>query len=402
MRYAYNVRTRQGKYLSGVLEAENRETVIQSLLAQKYSVLSLKEAQASSKEINLDLVFRKVKTKELVVMTRQLATMIAAGLSILKCFGILEKQTGDKRLRKAIGQIRQDIAEGMPLWRAIARHPKIFSTVYINMIKAGELGGILDQTLDRLAIHLEREQEINSKIKSASIYPGIISIFAVIMVVILITFVMPTFINMFQSSGMQLPTPTKILLAVSTFIRSYWLFLLLGIILTVCGLKHLGKTPKGRYFFDDMYLHLPILGKTISRINVARFARTMGTLVRAGIPILQALEVLQAVAGNAVIARGIGKARSSISEGESIAGPLEETGVFEPMVTQMIAVGEETGSLDDMLVRMSDYFEKEVMYMVDSLMATIEPLLIVIVALLVGGIIAAILLPVFDLSTTLQ
>ncbi|HWP95938.1 MAG TPA: type II secretion system F family protein [Syntrophomonadaceae bacterium] len=402
MRFAYNVRTRQGKYLAGFLEAENRETVIQSLLAQNYSVLSLKEASPSSKEINLEFSFLKVKTKDLVVMTRQLATMISAGLSILKCFSILEKQTADKKLKKALGQIRQDIAEGMPMWKAVDKHRDIFSNVYINMIKAGELGGMLDEVLDKLAVYLEREHEISSKIKSASVYPAIISVFAVIMIIGLITFVLPSFVDMFKSSGMDLPTPTRILLAVSAFLRAFWMYLTGGIILMVVGLKRMGKTPSGRYFFDNMYLHLPLLGKTISRINVARFARTMGTLVKAGIPILQALEVLQEVAGNAVIARAIGKARASISEGESIAGPLEETGVFEPMVTQMISVGEETGSLDDMLVRMSEYYEREVMYMVDALMAAIEPILIVIVALLVGGIVSAILLPVFDLSTTLQ
>lgn len=398
MKYAYNVRTRQGKYLSGVLEAENRETVIQSLLAQNYSVLSLKEAAASSKEINIS--FSRVKTRDLVLMTRQLATMIAAGLPIIRCFSILEQQAGNAKLKTALREVRQDISEGLPLWQALARHPRIYSNIYVSMVKAGELGGMLDDVLERLCLHLEREQEINAKIRSASIYPAIISIFAIIMVIGIIVFVMPTFVTMFQSSGVELPAPTRMLLNLSEFLRGYWMFWIPTIVIIIYSLNKSGKTESGREFWDRLYLKLPVVGKTIGQIGVARFARTMGTLVRAGIPILQALEVMEEVAGNVVMKRAIHSARLSITEGDSIAEPLAATGVFEPMVTQMIAVGEEAGSLDDMLIRMSDYFEREVMHMVDALMAVLEPALIIVVALLVGGIVVATLLPVFSIVST--
>lgn len=398
MKYAYNVRTRQGKYLSGVLEAENREAVIQSLLAQNYSVLSLKEATASGKEINISL--GRVKTKDLVLMTRQLATMISAGLSIIRCFNILEQQASNAKIKSALREVRQDISEGLALWQALAKHPRIFSNVYVSMVKAGELGGMLDEVLERLCLHLEREQEINAKIKAASIYPAIISIFAVLMMMGIMIFVMPMFIDMFNSYGAELPGPTRALVKVSEFLRGYWMFWIPSIILLVYVLKRSGKTEGGREFWDRLYLKLPIVGKTIGQIGVARFARTMGTLVRAGIPILQALEVMEEVAGNVVMKKAIHSARISITEGDSIAEPLAATGVFEPMVTQMIAVGEETGSLDDMLVRMSDYFEREVMHMVDALMAVLEPLLIIIVALMVGAIVIATLLPVFEIVGT--
>lgn len=398
MKYAYNVRTRQGKHLSGVLEAENREAVIQSLLAQNYSVLSLKEATTSSKEINLS--FGGVKTKDLVLITRQLATMIAAGLSIIRCFNILELQASNAKLKAALREIKQDISEGLPLWQALSKHPRIFSNIYVSMVKAGELGGMLDEVLERLCLHLEREQEINAKIKSASIYPAIISIFAIIMMMGIMIFVMPMFVDMFNSYGAELPGPTRMLIKISDFLRGYWMFWLPAVVIIIYALKKSGKTEGGREFWDKFYLKLPVVGKTIGQIGVARFARTMGTLVRAGIPILQALEVMEEVAGNVVMQKAIHSARVSITEGDSIAEPLAATGVFEPMVTQMIAVGEETGALDDMLVRMSDYFEREVMHMVDALMSVLEPLLIIFVALMVGAIVVATLLPVFDIVST--
>lgn len=395
MKYAYNVRTRQGKHLSGVLEAENREAVIQSLLAQNYSVLSLKEATTSSKEINLS--FGGVKTKDLVLITRQLATMIAAGLSIIRCFNILELQASNAKLKAALREIKQDISEGLPLWQALSKHPRIFSNIYVSMVKAGELGGMLDEVLERLCLHLEREQEINAKIKSASIYPAIISIFAIIMMMGIMIFVMPMFVDMFNSYGAELPGPTRMLIKISDFLRGYWMFWLPVVVIIIYALKKSGKTEGGREFWDKFYLKLPVVGKTIGQIGVARFARTMGTLVRAGIPILQALEVMEEVAGNVVMQKAIHSARVSITEGDSIAEPLAATGVFEPMVTQMIAVGEETGSLDEMLVRMSEYFEREVIYMVDALMAVVEPLMILMVALLVGGVVVATLLPIFEI-----
>lgn len=404
MQYQYRVRDRRGATRKGLLEAEDKNAVVTSLLEQGYYILQLKEAQHSSPTFELgDLspaAFMKVKTRELCIMTRQLATMLGAGLPIIRSFAILAEQTEDRKLKKAVTTIREDLEAGLPLWEAVDKHPGVFSRVYVSMIRAGEMGGILEPILHRLTDHLEREQEINSKVKSASIYPAMICIFAVLMVFFILAFVMPNFVSMFASSGAELPAPTRILVGIGTALRTKWLYILVGLILIVIGLKTWGKKDSGRLFYDRLYLKLPVIGPTISRIAVARFARTMGTLVRSGIPVLQALEIVEEVVGNKVISRAVSQARSSIREGESIAFPLVQSGVFEPMVTQMIAVGEETGALDDMLVRMSDYFEREVIYMVDTMMAVIEPLMILIVALLVGGIVIATLLPIFEIVNT--
>ncbi|WP_054692553.1 type II secretion system F family protein [Syntrophomonas palmitatica] len=296
--------------------------------------------------------FKKVQVRDLVIMIRQLSTMISAGLPILRAFTILSEQAANRRLKNALEQIRGDIEEGRALWQAVNKHPDVFSPIFVNMIRAGELGGVMEPVLERLGEHLEREHEITSKVKTASVYPSIILTLAIVMVIGIITFVMPTFVDMFQSSGAELPGPTKALLAMSDFLRQDWHYLLVGIAVFVYMVRRIGKTTGGRYFYDNLKLRLPVVGKTLSRIGVARFARTMGTLVRSGIPVLQALEIVEQVVGNAVIARAIREARESISEGEPISVPLQATGIFEPMVIQMIAVGEETGALDEMLARM--------------------------------------------------
>ena len=396
LKYKYKVRDQKGTMINGVLEAESRNLLVQRLLSQGLFVISVDEVK-ESKEIKFSLPFGSVKTRELVIFTRQLSTMLAAGLSILRSFSILAEQTENKKLKAAVIQIREDIESGTTLWESMSKHPKIFSNVYISMIRAGELGGVLDTVLERLGDHLEREAEINSKVKSASIYPAIISVFAIIMVFGIITFVMPSFTSMFLSAGVELPAPTRILLGVGLFLKKYILLVFILIFAIIFALKRFGATPAGRYLYDSIFLRIPVLGKTISRIVVSRFARTMGTLVKSGIPVLQALEVVEDVVGNAVIAKAIKEARQSIKEGDTITGPLEATGAFEPMVTQMIAVGEETGSLDEMLTRMSDYFDREVMYSIDALMSMIEPLMIVVVALMVGGVVIATLLPIFDM-----
>lgn len=400
MEFAYRVRDRQGNISKGKLEAEDRNTVISSLINQQYYILSLELVQYSSKSLSLSGGFVKVKTRDLVVMTRQLATMMAAGLPILRAFTILAEQASNRRLKHALEMVREDIQEGTALYQALAKHPEIFSPIFINMIRAGELGGVMEPVLERLSEHLEREQEVNAKVKSASIYPTIILILALVMVSGLITFVIPNFVSMFEETGSTLPGPTLALIAISDFIRSNWLYLLIGIALFVYTIKFIGKTPGGRLFYDNIYLHLPVAGSTIARIAVARFARTMGTMVKSGIPIVTALEVSEDVVGNAVISRAIGQARESIKEGQPMSIPLQATGIFEPMVTQMISVGEETGSLDEMLVKMADYFDREIIYMVDALMAVVEPMLILLVAVLVGGIVVATLLPIFQLAST--
>ena len=322
-------------------------------------------------------------------------------MPIVRSFNILEKQTQNSLLRKIAGQVQEDLEGGLALNEALGRHPKTFSPMYVSMVQAGETGGALDTVLDRLADTLERDREINSKIKSASVYPILVMSVAILVVVFILMFVMPSFVESYASSGTELPAFTQFFLNISYFLKDYFLLLILGIIVMVFVLKAWGRTSQGRLFFDTMYLKMPIVGKAVSRIAVSRFTRILGTLIKSGVPILQALEVLEGVVGNRVIGDAIGQARESIREGQSIAVPLAATGVFEPMVSQMIAIGEETGALDDMLERMSVFYDNEVTLAVDAMLKSMEPVMIIFVAGIIGMIIIATYLPVFNIIGTI-
>lgn len=405
MVFYYRALDTSGAAIKGTLEADNRNMIIELLQRQNYTILEIKEDKnkeaAKKSAINITL-FETVKIKDLSLFTRQLSTMISAGLPIVKSFEILEEQTKNTMLKRSIRDIRVDLEAGLALNEALAKHPKIFSPMYVSMVKAGETGGALDTILNRLAETLERDREINSKVKSASIYPIMVLTVAILVVIFILTFVMPVFIEQFTSSGTDLPAFTAFFLGVSYFIRNNGFLLFIIIILLIIGLKWLGTKPPGRLFFDRIYLNMPIIGKAVNRIAVSRFTRILGTLIRSGVPILEALDVLRGVVGNQVISDAIGEARESIREGQTIAVPLAATGVFEPMVTQMIAVGEETGTLDDMLERMAVFYDNEVTFAIDALLKSLEPIMIIFVAGIIGAIIVAIYLPVFNIITTLS
>ena len=404
MNYTYRVRGRDGKIVKGTLEADNRNLVIDALLRQQYTILEIKEdkdKEATQKNALNFSWFEKVTINDLSLFTRQLSTMVGAGLPIVRSFSILEKQTQNSLLRKIAGQVQEDLEGGLALNEALGRHPKTFSPMYVSMVQAGETGGALDTVLDRLADTLERDREINSKIKSASVYPILVMSVAILVVVFILMFVMPSFVESYASSGTELPAFTQFFLNISYFLKDYFLLLILGIIVMVFVLKAWGRTSQGRLFFDTMYLKMPIVGKAVSRIAVSRFTRILGTLIKSGVPILQALEVLEGVVGNRVIGDAIGQARESIREGQSIAVPLAATGVFEPMVSQMIAIGEETGALDDMLERMSVFYDNEVTLAVDAMLKSMEPVMIIFVAGIIGMIIIATYLPVFNIIGTI-
>jgi len=405
MIFSYRALDTAGAVVRGTLEADNRNLVIESLLHQNYTIVEIKEDRnkeaAKKSSLNITL-FESVKINDLSLFTRQLSTMVSAGLPIVRSFQILEEQTRSPMLRRAVGDIRTNLEGGMALNDCMAQHPKIFSPMYVSMVKAGETGGALDTILSRLADTLERDREINSKVKSASIYPIMILCVALLVVIFILTFVMPVFVEQFTSSGTELPAFTAFFMGVSYFIRDNGLLLLIVIVLLVVGLKWVGTKPNGRLFFDRLYLNLPIVGKAINRIAVSRFTRILGTLIKSGVPILEALEVLRGVVGNRVISDAIGEARDSIREGQSVAAPIAATGVFEPMVTQMISVGEETGALDDMLERMAVFYDNEVNFAIDALLKSLEPIMIIFVAGIIGAIIIATYLPVFNIISTIS
>ena len=405
MIFYYRALDTAGAVVRGTLEADNRNLVIESLLHQNYTIVEIKEDRnkeaAKKSSLNITL-FESVKINDLSLFTRQLSTMVSAGLPIVRSFQILEEQTRSPMLRRAVGDIRTNLEGGMALNDCMAQHPKIFSPMYVSMVKAGETGGALDTILSRLADTLERDREINSKVKSASIYPIMILCVALLVVIFILTFVMPVFVEQFTSSGTELPAFTAFFMGVSYFIRDNGLLLLIVIVLLVVGLKWVGTKPNGRLFFDRLYLNLPIVGKAINRIAVSRFTRILGTLIKSGVPILEALEVLRGVVGNRVISDAIGEARDSIREGQSVAAPIAATGVFEPMVTQMISVGEETGALDDMLERMAVFYDNEVNFAIDALLKSLEPIMIIFVAGIIGAIIIATYLPIFNIVGTIS
>jgi type IV pilus assembly protein PilC len=405
MIFSYRALDAAGNIVKGTLEAESRNLVIEALLGQNYNILELKEdkSKEAAKKSSLNItLFESVKINDLSLFTRQLSTMVGAGLPIVRSFHILSEQTKNPMLRKAVGDIRTNLEGGLALNECMAQHPKIFSPMYVSMVKAGETGGALDTILNRLADTLERDREINSKVKSASIYPIMVLCIALLVVIFILTFVMPVFVEQFTSSGTELPAFTQFFMGISYFIKDNGLWLFIGIVLLVVVLKWAGTRPNGRLFFDRLYLTLPIIGKVVNRVAVSRFTRILGTLIKSGVPILEALEVLKGVVGNRVISDAIGEARNSIREGQSIAAPIAATGVFEPMVTQMIAVGEETGALDDMLERMSAFYDNEVTFAIDALLKSLEPIMIIFVAGIIGSIIVATYLPVFNIITTIS
>lgn len=343
---------------------------------------------------------RTVQAKELMLMTRQLAAMLDAGLPILKALTVLYEGIRNKRLQEAVMDVRDDIERGSTLYQALAKHPEIFSPIYIHMVQAGEVGGVLDIVLERLADHIAREREVLAKLKAASIYPGFILIIAGIVAVFILTYVMPVFVDMFAAADIALPAPTRMLIRISQFFQLNWQYLPGLLILFMVSAHRLHKLPGGRYFLDRMALRMPLVGRLNGQIIQTRFARTMGILIQSGIPVLQALEVMEGVAGNVCISGAIHKARVNIAEGDSIAFPLQASGVFDPIVVQMIAVGEESGTVDEMLLKISEYFDKEFVYSVEQAAAMAEPLLIMLAALLIGGMVIATLLPVFEVSRT--
>jgi type IV pilus assembly protein PilC len=338
-----------------------------------------------------------VSTRDVVIFTRQFATMINAGLPLARSLDILARQSENKALRRVVEEVLYGVESGQSLAEAMAAHPRIFSDLYRNMVAAGEAGGILDTILLRLAAFMEKSDALRRKIKGALIYPLVILTVAVGAVIVLLLFVIPTFQEMFQSAGVPMPAPTMLVMAVSDLLQNYWYALLGGLLGCVLLLRHYYRTSGGRLTLDRLLLNLPILGPLQRKVSIARFTRTLGTLASSGVAILDGLEITARTAGNRVVHNAIMSARTSIAGGETISEPLKKSGVFPPMVVQMINVGEQTGGLDEMLTRVADFYDEEVDASVEALLAALEPIMIVFLGLVVGGMIIAMYLPIFDM-----
>lgn len=387
-----------GRDLSGRISASSKTEAEELLTRRGVTVTKVR-----SKGFNLDAlgtIGTGVKDRDLAAFTRQFATMINAGLPLVKCLQILSRQQPNKIFAEAIYEVNSDVEKGGTLADALGKHDKIFSELYVNMVSAGEQGGILDTILSRLATHLEKSSALKAKIKTAMMYPAVVLVVVIVVVLALLLFVIPIFQQMFDDFGGELPGPTQLVVGLSEFVQNYFLLIILGFVVLIVGYRLYYKTNGGQKVIDSIKLKAPIFGPLNRKMAIARFTRTLGTLISSGVAILDGLSITAKTSGNRVVADAIMEARISISGGENIATPLEACGVFPSMVTQMISVGEETGGLDTMLMKVADFYEEEVDTAVGGLTSTLEPLMIVVLGLIVGGIVIAMYLPIFDLIGT--
>lgn len=391
--------TPSGEAISGEYEAADKQEVSAYLRKRKINVKAIHQ-KAGGPSISFKRA-AGVKVKDMSIFTRQFSTMINAGLPIVQCLDILGKQTENETLRKSVLQVMLDVEGGNTLAESLTKHPKVFTDLYANMVDAGETGGILDIILSRLAVYLEKADALQRKVKSAMTYPTIVATVAGGATIFMLMFVIPVFAKMFSDFGGTLPAPTRFVMGISDFLRYYWWVLGLCAIGATVGFKQARKHKATAFKMDAMALRAPVVGNVLRKGSVARFTRTLGTLVGSGVPILQGLDITARTAGNLVIEKAINSTRDSISQGATIAEPLRRSEVFPPMVVQMIAVGEQTGALDEMLSKIADFYDDEVDTAVEQLTAVIEPLMIVFMGVVVGGMLIAMYLPMFKMASVM-
>ncbi len=392
--FKYTAKEINGKTVSGILEYSDKALLIEALRKKDLIIISIEET-AKRRPISMG---GGVKLEEIVIFSRQLATMVDSGIPLVQALDILCEQIEKPVFRNILGKIKDDIETGSSLSDAFARHPGVFSTLYVNMVRAGESSGALDDILDRLATYLEKSNTLQRKVKSSLIYPAVVVTMAMLITLVMLLKVIPTFKGIFAMLGGQLPLPTRILIFVSDTIREMFVYVASGIALGVFALKKYMKTRQGRENFDRMLLSMPVLGPLFRKVAVAKFTRTLATLVKSGVPILVSLEIVGKTAGNTVIEKAVDSVRTGIKEGENIADPLAKSGAFPPMVVRMIKVGEQTGELEKMLTKIADFYEDQVDTAVSGLTSLIEPLIIGFLGIVIGGIVIAMFLPVFKLT----
>jgi general secretion pathway protein F len=408
--FHYQAATPQGKLIEGMMEASEERIVASRLQDQGFVPLRIAEpgqmeakTGAARRQLALSALPSlprrgRVKQRDLQILTRELATLISAGLPLDRALSVASNLADKAELKQAISQILRSVQQGKSFAEALEEFPKIFPPLYVNMVKAGEVGGFLDTALQRLAEYLERAQEVQDEIKSALAYPVILVVVGSLSIVFMFTFVLPKFTTLFKDMGDALPTSTKLLLAISGGLQSYWWVVVLIAVGSWLGFRQYLATPQGRFAWDRWRLRVLVLGDLIRKREVAHFARTLGTLIKSGVPLLQALEVVEAVAGNQVIRQALKDVRVGVREGQGIGIPLGRSGVFPTLALQMVSVGEETGRLDEMLMRVSEYYEKETHNQLRQLVSMVEPLLIVVMGLIVGFVVVAMLLGIFSMN----
>jgi type IV pilus assembly protein PilC len=399
--YIWKGKNSAGEKRKGEVEAPDQAGALAQIKRFRLTDVVIKEKPKDLFE-NVSFFKPKVTGKDIVVFTRQLSTMINAGLPLVQGLEILEKQQDNPTFKKVLNEVRTDVESGATLADSMRKKPKVFDNLFTNMIEAGETGGILDTILSRLAVFMEKSMALKKKIKGAMTYPTVCLAISILILIVILVFVVPVFKSMFEGFGHNLPLPTQIVVNLSEFFKSNFLFLLIGLFIVIFAIKKIHSTEKGRMFFDRTLLKSPVFGMLLRKVAVAKFTRTLSTMLSAGVPILEALQVVARTAGNKVIEQAVIKVGDSIAEGRPIAEPLEESGVFPNMVVQMINVGESVGALDAMLEKIADFYDEEVDQAVENLTAMIEPFMMVFLGGMIGGIVVAMYLPIFKLSSVMM
>ena len=398
--YKWVAETRRGRILKGELEAADEKIAGLQLKRRNLTVKKIKEKPKDLFE-NISFMKPKVTKKDLVIFTRQFSTMIDAGLPLVQGLTILSEQTENKTFKQILKKVTKDVEGGSALAEALSKHPKIFDSLFVNLVGAGEVGGILDIILQRLAAYIEKAEKLKSQIKGAMTYPIVVMIIAILVIAVILIFVIPVFEEMFRDLGSSLPLPTQIVVNMSRFLKGNIHYIIGSLVLLAWLFKRYRNSKGGRKRLDALSLQLPIFGVLLKKVAVARFTRTLGTMISSGVPILEAMEVVAKTAGNVILEEVIYEVRTSISEGQTIAEPLSEAGIFPHMVVQMISVGEATGSLDTMLEKIADFYDNEVDIAVEALTSMLEPMLMVFLGGTIGGLVVSMYLPIFKMAAAM-
>ena len=399
--YKYKAVTQDGRQVEGTFEGRDKKEVISKIRSANQTPIKVDEA-SKSKDVKDLKIINKVKTKQISIFCRQFYTMLNSGVTIVSCLDILRKQTESKKLSQTLDDIYEDVLTGNSFSDSVKKHDDVFPSLLINMIEAGEVSGNLDNIMDRMAFHYEKEYKMNNKIKGAMAYPMILGLLSVVVVIFLLTFIMPTFTDMFEDSGVPLPTPTRILLAISDTLTGYWYIFVIVIGITVYGIIKYIKTTQGRTMFDSIKLKIPIVKGTVAQIITSRFSRTLSTLMMSGVPLIEALDIVSRVVGNKVVENGILDAKEDVRKGTSLSTPLQRIDAFPLMLTQMIEIGEESGSLDDILEKTANFYDEEVDVSIQRLTTMLEPIMIIVMAVVIGFIVISMVLPMFDMMNTIN
>jgi len=400
--YSYKARDADGKAVTGTMDSASEEKLADKLRDMGYMPTQIKEAKAELDLNKFGERFKRIKPEDLIMFSVQLANMIDAGLTLIKSLDIIAKQIENKKLRDIVGEVKREVEGGSSFSDALGKYPKVFSKLFIDMVAAGEASGKLNSVLNRLALYAEQQEDLRQQVKNALFYPMILAIAGGVVVILIVSFVMPQFVTIFNKAGVPLPLPTQIFYGFGVALKKFWYLIILVGWLAVVGFKAYGRTGIGRVQIDRLKLSIPVIGTLNRKLIIARFSRTLATLVDSGVPILQSLDIVRGVVSNSIIGDVIQKARKSVEEGERIEHELKKSGEFPPDMIQMISVGEETGKLGPMLTKIAGFYDSAVGYSLKKLIALIEPAFIIILGMLVGFIMASMLLPMFDMIKTIN